>query len=350
MKFIVLAASLAIVYSKTYKMELRSTGSLRTRVMTNEKNQNYPAMGNVANGQLLEKRLVPFRDYYDLYVGNVTIGTPGQNMSLLTDTGSANLWVFDTTCRVQELIVNIICTGATIENQDFIRVTEADDAFLFMPIDGILGLGRSGITVGKVTSPLQNILGNLDASLFTIWMDDKLSKKDGKTGLITFGAVDTINCHPAINYVPLSSKSHWQFAMEGFSIGSFSQKKREQVVSDSGTSWIGAPSEIIEAIVNQTNAVYSSLNKFYTVNCSTTTNQPDLIFTINGIKYDVSPKEYILDIGVGDGKCVLAFFEILTGSMTTDWILGAPWIGTYCNVFDIGQKRIGFAKSKHSEI
>ncbi|KAJ1360899.1 Inositol hexakisphosphate and diphosphoinositol-pentakisphosphate kinase [Parelaphostrongylus tenuis] len=209
---------------------------------------------NFVSDQRAKRRLEPFLDYNDLFVGNVSIGTP----------------------------------GVVLEKQDFIHVTEADDSFFFMPFDGILGLGRSTITVGEVTSPLNSILHRLDAPVFTIWMDKQLSTTTLSAGLITFGGVDTIHCQPEINYVPLSSQAHWQFTMDDFSIGSFSQKKSEQMVSDTGTSWIGAPTKIIEAVVNQTGALYDSVNRFYTVSCSTIMTQPDLVFTINGVKYNLS--------------------------------------------------------------
>uniref|UniRef100_A0A158P8I3 Peptidase A1 domain-containing protein n=1 Tax=Angiostrongylus cantonensis TaxID=6313 RepID=A0A158P8I3_ANGCA len=392
MKVIVLATILTIINAMTYEMVLRSTGSRRARVMKNKTDQNNPSMQKSGYGHASRKQLIRFRDYYnDLYLGNVTVGTPGQNMSLLVDTGSANLWMFDITCRsfgcigapdsgfrrhrfntrtsstfskqwkqialshgvgscsgwVGKDVVSF--AGATIKNQEFIHVTEADKAFFNIPIDGILGLGWPTITVGKVTSPLQNILSNLDAPLFTVWMDKKDLTKVGNAGLITFGAIDTSNCQSEINYVPLSKEGYWQFPIEGFSIGSFSQNKSEQVVSDTGSSWIGAPTKAIEVIVNQTGALYDSLNKFYTVDCSTTKTQPNLVLTINSVKYNIPPEEYVLDIGVGEGQCVLAFYEILSESLAMDWILGEAWIRTYCNIHDFGQKRIGFAKAFHKK-
>ncbi|VDM52366.1 unnamed protein product [Angiostrongylus costaricensis] len=85
-------------------------------------------------------------------------------------------------------------------------------------------------------------------------------------------------------------------------IDSLLLKINQQAVSSTGTSWIGAPTEIIEAVANQTRAYYDSLNKFYTVDCSTMKSQPDLMFTINNVKYNIPPEEYVLDIGVGDGQ------------------------------------------------
>ncbi|GMS90083.1 hypothetical protein PENTCL1PPCAC_12258, partial [Pristionchus entomophagus] len=40
----------------------------------------------------------------------------------------------------------------------------------------------------------------------------------------------------------LSSKTYWQFPMTSFAIGSYSSNTKLDVISDTGTSWIGAPS------------------------------------------------------------------------------------------------------------
>ncbi|KAJ1374062.1 Inositol hexakisphosphate and diphosphoinositol-pentakisphosphate kinase [Parelaphostrongylus tenuis] len=91
------------------------------------------------------------------------------------------------------------------------------------------------------------------------------------------------------------------------------------------------------------------MNKFYTVNCSTTRSEPDLVFVINGIKYSVPPEEYVLDIGVGGGQCSLPSSRLPSGQMKMDWILGEAWTRTYCNIYDFGHKRIGFAKAIRSK-
>ncbi|CAJ0588963.1 unnamed protein product [Cylicocyclus nassatus] len=118
----------------------------------------------------------------------------------------------------------------------------------------------------------------------------------------------TLGTAMTANYVPLSAETYWQFPIAGFSIGSFSETKKERVISDTGTSWIGAPASVVSGVVKQTGAKYDFANELYTVPCSTQKTQPDLVFTISGVKYNIPSVEYVLDFGLGNGKCALTFF------------------------------------------
>ncbi|VDM66166.1 unnamed protein product [Strongylus vulgaris] len=138
--------------------------------------------------------------------------------------------------------------------------------------------------------------------------------------------------------------------MQGFSIGNYTQKKMEQVISDTGTSWIGAPKGVVAAIAQEINAKYDPVNELLTVPCSTMWTQPDLVFTINGISYNVPSVQYILDIELGNDKCAITFFTMDSVGFGPAWILGDTWIRTYCNIHDIGQKRIGFSNAIHTEL
>ena len=37
-------------------------------------------------------------------------------------------------------------------------------------------------------------------------------------------------------------------------------------------------------------------------------SQPDLIWTINNVQYNVPSVEYVLDLQLGNGKCALTWF------------------------------------------
>ncbi|KAK6759111.1 hypothetical protein RB195_016371 [Necator americanus] len=389
---LVLAALVAVLYAKSFTMETRSSGSLRARLIAANLYQKFLEEEHLRRSQVLASGSQPFIDYADdFYLGNVTLGTPPQTTTLVLDTGSSNLWVIDAACKTAACngepnsgytkhkfdttksttftkesrtfsiqygsgscngylgTDTVSFAGLTITKQEFGVATHLAEVFGYQPVDGILGLGWPALAVDKVTPPMQNLLSTLDQPLFTVWMDRKLTiSNGGNAGLITYGAIDTTNCQSQISYVPLSAETYWQFPIQGFSIGSYSETKKDQVISDTGTSWIGAPNNVVSGVVKQTGAKYDFSNELYTVDCSTMKTQPDLIFTINGVTYNIPSVEYVLDLGLGNGKCALTFFGMNSGGFGPAWILGDTWIRTYCNIYDIGQKRIGFAKANHS--
>lgn len=229
-----------------------------------------------------------------------------QQFEIVPDTGSSNLWVIDAACQTVSckgqpsanftkdqfdttasttfqkesrkfeitygsgacagyLGIDVLSfAGLTYATQEFGVATTVASVFGYQPIDGIMGLGWPALAVDKVIPPMQNMLDQLDAPLFTVWMDRKYDRvaSGEAAGLITYGAVDQVNCDTSvINYVPLSAQTYWQFPINGFSIGSYSETKKDQVISDTGTSWIGAPQAEFQAVVQQTGAKYDFLDQ-----------------------------------------------------------------------------------------
>ncbi|KAJ1370529.1 Inositol hexakisphosphate and diphosphoinositol-pentakisphosphate kinase [Parelaphostrongylus tenuis] len=100
----------------------------------------------------------------------------------------------------------------------------------------------------------------------------------------------------------------------------------------------------MDAVVKETHADYFHIFEFYFVHCSTIEIQPDLVFTINGVKYIVTPQDYIKESGLGKEFCALSIFDATSRGFGAPWVFGSTWISSFCNIYDIGQKRIGFAK------
>ncbi|GMR54979.1 hypothetical protein PMAYCL1PPCAC_25174 [Pristionchus mayeri] len=393
---LVLLAIIGLAAAAVIKQQARKTASLRAKLIKGASNAAVASQ--------------PFIDYYDdFYLGDIGLGTPYQNFTIVLDTGSSNLWVIDAACTTQackgyansgyakhqfrtESVISLslsplefitlsssasstfvktsqpfvifygsgscrgyIATdvlnlaGLVYPTQGFGVSTSIADVFGHQPMDGILGLGWPALAEDGIVPPIQNLLDQLDQPIFTVWLDRHVKPAEDKLGgLITYGGFDNVNCDAQIDYVTLSSKTYWQFPMTSFSIGSYSSNAKAEVISDTGTSWIGAPPAVVSGIVQEIGAKFDWLNQLYTVPC--TGKYPDMIFTIGGKAYNVPSTEYVLDLELGKGNCAVTLFEENGGGFGPSWTLGDTWIRTYCNIHDVGQGRIGFAKAHHSEI
>ncbi|KAK0414658.1 hypothetical protein QR680_011552 [Steinernema hermaphroditum] len=385
-KLVVLATVVAVLHAAVIQHSMHRAPSLRAKMVREGTWQKRVI-------EILKKKvdlktgsqLIP--DYYDdFYLINITIGTPPQPFTVVPDTGSSNLWVINSHCDQwactntdgvpkkhlfnagdsdtlrllnQEFDIEygsgycsgnlgVDVAGLTVKQQTFGIATYIADVFGEQPIDGIMGLGWPALAVDNVVPPMQNLLPQLDKPLFTVWLDRKVKlDHGGPAGRITYGGLDTQNCDSTVNYVSLTSKTYWQFAQDGFQIGSYKYTNLNQVISDTGTSWIGAPQIVLDNVATITGGKFDDQNNFYTVPCDTK-NLPDLVFTIGGQNYHVPQVEYVLDLGVGNGQCVLTFLPMTSNGYMPSWILGDTFIRSFCNVYDIGQGRIGFAKAHHN--
>ncbi|VDK63708.1 unnamed protein product [Anisakis simplex] len=63
--------------------------------------------------------------------------------------------------------------------------------------------------------------------------------------------------------------------------------------------------------------------------------------------YEIEPINYIVE--VESGTCALTMFTMDSMGFGPQFILGDPFIRSYCNIHDFGKKRIGFAKPKQPQ-
>ncbi|GMS92465.1 hypothetical protein PENTCL1PPCAC_14640 [Pristionchus entomophagus] len=393
---LLLLAIVGLACSAVIQQHARKIPSLRAKMIKDGTFPEFLAQQHLARIEAISSNSAvasqPFIDYYDdFYLGDIGLGTPYQNFTIVLDTGSSNLWVIDAACTTQACkgypnsgynkhqfdtsksstfvktsqpfvifygsgsckgyiatdVLNL--AGLIYPTQGLGVATSIAQVFGEQPVDGILGLGWPALAEDNVVPPIQNLLDQLDQPIFTVWLDRHVKPQEDKLGgLITYGALDNVNCDAQVDYVTLSSKTYWQFPMTSFSVGTYNSNTKEEVISDTGTSWIGAPANAVQGIVKATGAKYDFANQLYTVPC--TGSYPDMIFTIGGKAYPVPSSEYVLDLDLGKGNCALTLFDMQGGGLGPSWILGDTWIRTYCNIHDVGQGRIGFAKAHHSEI
>ncbi|KAH9606259.1 hypothetical protein KSS87_020094 [Heliosperma pusillum] len=281
------------------------------------------------------------------YYGEIAIGTPPQNFTVIFDTGSSNLWVpsskclFSIPCYIHSkykskksasytsngkkcdisygsgsisgfLSQDHVEVGdLTIKDQVFIETTrEGSLAFLIGKFDGILGLGFQEISVKNVTPVWYNMVeqGLVSKEVFSFWISRDPEAEIG--GEIVFGGVDSKHFKGKHTYVPITTKGYWQFEMKDFLIGNYSTGFCSggcAAIVDSGTSLIGGPTHIITEINHAIGA-----EGVFSYECKDIVSQyGDLIWDllISGVK----PHKVCSQLGV----CIFSGTEYISAGIET---------------------------------
>ncbi|MFH4981808.1 hypothetical protein AB6A40_008517, partial [Gnathostoma spinigerum] len=83
------------------------------------------------------------------------------------------------------------------------------------------------------------------------------------------------------------------------------------------------------------------------VDCSTMYSSPNFTFSINGREYSIPSFEYIINIGdEHQESCVARISPIDAPGYGPSWVLGDPFLRTFCNIHDVENARLGFAIAK----
>jgi len=268
--------------------------------------------------------------------------TPTQNWQIQYGTGDASGYFgIDTMAFGDTGTSQLVVPRTTIG-----LATNIAQFFEDEPIDGILGLAFQSLSQpSTVAPPLINAInqGLLDLPMFTVWLAYKgIGDNVLGGGVYTYGGFDNANCGPLIAWQGLSSQTYFQFRMGQIGVGSYSSSAGWEVISDTGTSFIGGPQTIVDNMARQAGATYNNNDGVYYMPCN---SQPGPIgMTIGSQTYQIQQVNYIIDAGFG-GQCYFAFFPFSFGGGGPAWILGDPFIRQYCNMYDLGNGRIGFANS-----
>uniref|UniRef100_A0A915CQ25 Peptidase A1 domain-containing protein n=1 Tax=Ditylenchus dipsaci TaxID=166011 RepID=A0A915CQ25_9BILA len=170
----------------------------------------------------------------------------------------------------------------TIQNQTFAQVNTMSKAFRNSPIDGILGLAFTSISVDGVVPPLINAInqGLLDQPIFNVYLATKGTKAKG-----TFGGVFTY------------------FPIEGISVGNYSTDNSKDAISDTGTSLIYGPAAVVDEIANAVGAEKDT-DGYYVVKCNK--KYDPVTFTVGGQQYNLTYNVLTLPISMGWNQCLFA--------------------------------------------
>uniref|UniRef100_F1RIE6 Peptidase A1 domain-containing protein n=1 Tax=Sus scrofa TaxID=9823 RepID=F1RIE6_PIG len=343
---------------KSIRENLREKGLLKNflkehpfNMIQNRLNQKPAPQGKVSRQ--------PLRNYFDMaYVGNISIGTPPQQFSVIFDTGSSDLWVPSIYCQSRACNTHRVFdpfksttfrySGVPIELEyasgmmsgylgyDTVRISnliimgqefgysqwEENEAFDHAMFDGMLGLGYPGLIAQPV---------------FAFYLST--NKEEGS--VVMFGGVDRSFYKGELKWVPLTKPNYWQIALDRITWRGYvvACKSGCQAVIDTGSSLLIGPTKEVINIQKLINA--KPFQEEFLIQCSTMNTLPDFIFTINNVQYPVPARAYIQKVrGQPRGN-----FSGGTEDLSDKefWILGDVFLRLYFTVFDRGQDRIGLA-------
>uniref|UniRef100_A0A8C0E508 Napsin A aspartic peptidase n=1 Tax=Balaenoptera musculus TaxID=9771 RepID=A0A8C0E508_BALMU len=327
---------------------------------------NLPALGQALHpGPLLFCHQVQ-------YYGEIGLGTPPQNFSVVFDTGSSNLWVPSVRCHffslpcwvhhrfnskasssfrpngtkfaiqygtgrldgilsedkltVRDLGPGKIggITGASVIFGE--ALWEPSLVFTFAHFDGVLGLGFPVLAVGGVRPPLDRLVdqGLLDKPVFSFYLNRDPEAADG--GELVLGGSDPAHYIPPLTFVSVTIPAYWQIHMDvEVGTGLTLCARGCAAILDTGTSLITGPTEEIRALQAATGGVPLLMGEVRTCERkqghlpSVYSNK--LIISIRLITYTYRPSFQALDMPPPAGPL---------------WILGDVFLRSYVAVFDRG--------------
>ncbi|OAQ26590.1 acid protease [Linnemannia elongata AG-77] len=331
------------------------------------------------------------------WVAAMSIGNPPQEFSVVFDTGSGDLWVSSVgctsaVCQSQRRfspsqsssfqmdstrwqiayadtsqasgilgVDDVTVAGIKISNQTFGLASY--NAAPVPPsgssgFDGIMGLGFEGTSDMKgFKSPITNMMlqNQIDQAIVSVWLN-KASEQDAKLskgGQFIFGGVDPSLYTGSITYLPVTSDSQWQVAVDGVYIGRKElavSKSSSYAVVDTGSSYILFPDYLATAFHRAIpNSQYDKdLGWMIPCTLAKSTSVGDLTFVLGGQKFAVPLSDIVILESGFKGICLSAidsWSEATNGhSGESQILLGDLFIKNHYVVYDYTDRQIGFAQ------
>lgn len=326
-------------------------------------------------------------EHEHVYQGTVHLGSESRPVTVVFDTGSANLVVPAGSCTARgcsgtlhrfdpaktssggyvmesgqrtdydgawrlslgyasgkvagEAFEDRVCLGtACAMRARFLLAEYESDDFAHFSFDGILGLAPRGhLAAGRGFSLVDELVkeGVLPERMFAIF----LSQADGNSE-VTLGGYDPIRAGGGLIWLEADLRSGaWELPLEDFRIAGRPQRLCAdgpcKVVLDSGCSAIGLPGGLAGQLAGLVNFTGDELQ------CSDVASSlPPLGFVLGGRSFELAPEDYV-EVSSGEaGGCRLRWSD-MGGARDDSVILGHPFLLRFYSVFDEERRRIGLA-------
>jgi hypothetical protein len=223
--------------------------------------------------------------------------------------------------------------------------------------EAILGIGYEAneVQAGRLGKPAyknlpaQLVADNaIQSNAYSLWLNDL----DASTGSILFGGVDTEQYHGSLQSVPIQTEAgefaEFFITLTELTLGSTTIASQQAlgVLLDSGSSLTYLPDPMIEAIYQETGAIYNSNLASAYVACSLASNTTTLDFTFSSVVISVTMDELIIPYSSGpfpDGTPACLFGLAPNGGGSS--VLGDTFLRSAYVVYDLDNNEISLAQT-----
>ncbi|PPR06130.1 hypothetical protein CVT26_005352 [Gymnopilus dilepis] len=324
------------------------------------------------------------------YVASVGIGSPATTYELLLDTGSSNTWIGANkaytqtqtssktpnsfavsygsgSCSGDEYTDQLtIVPGFTVDKQ---LLGVASQAQGFKDVDGILGLGPVGLTLGSLSPATGDTVPTVTDNLFSqgliptnaigISFEPTNSEKEFN-GAINWGSIDTSKFTGDLTYIPIttvSPASHYWGIDQAITYGESTPILDTAAgIVDTGTTLILVATDAFNKYKDAVGAVLDQQTGLLTINPAQYASLQSLYFKAGGNSFELTPNAQIWpralnnDIGGTSDKIYLVIADLGAKSGSGfDFINGYAFLERFYSVFDTTNKRVGLATTPFTQ-
>jgi len=300
------------------------------------------------------------------YLGTIQLGTPGQTVVAMFDTGSSDVWVSksafypeastsfgcpDGDCGQKVTIqysVGAVVGELRHERISFSNVSIADQSLVFVDsiqelpgfqfayFQAVLGLAFPSLSHGGV--PLLSRMATQEhAGMFSFVISDM-----DAPSLFMLGQPDETYIRPGtLTYVPVFRQERWTFK-GSLVIGDTIICSESEFALDTGTSYITIPRSYFDVVLSllltpekRRGCGQHAITKQFACPCESMKDAQVAYVVIGNVEFPLFPEDLFHDV---NGVCVL---ELQPSSDTKPFILGDTFLRTVAATFDINGLRIG---------
>ncbi|XP_072373674.1 cathepsin E-like [Scyliorhinus torazame] len=238
----------------------------------------------------------------------------------------------------------------TVNGQEFGEsVYEPGSTFTLAHFEGILGLGYPSLAEGGAIPVFDRMMYQnlLEEPIFSVLINREADSENG--GELFLGGIDHSRYTGSINWVSVSQKGYWQIEVQNITFrDTVVCRNGCSAIVDTGTSLIAGPYTSLRTMFPDHPEMELGMGEII-VDCKKLPVLPDLTFTIGGVEYTLEAEDYIKKFQEEKAVCLYGIQAInVYSSKGPLWILGDVFLAKFYTIFDRGNDRVGFAKSRHS--